>query len=115
MIAMLRQKPTIFVAKLRERIGTSTTSPWGVQVSAGFSRERAMESYSAVERRQRETLAGFDPIILQTVLRSRGTQPFYQVRIGAATREGANALCARLSKRGTACMVLRNSAAQRSG
>ncbi len=110
MVAMLRQKPTPFVAQLQQHVAHSAASPWGVQVSAGFSRERALESYASVERRHRESLAGLDPIILQTVLRSRGTQPFYQVRIGAATRADANGLCATLRKQGTACMVLRNGA-----
>jgi hypothetical protein len=114
MTAMLRQTPTVFITKLEQHVAGSTGSPWGVQVSAGFSREHALAAYSAIEQRERETLAGFDPVILQTLLRSRGTKPFYQVRIGTATRESANTLCARLKKRGTACMVLRNSG-QRSG
>jgi hypothetical protein len=114
MLAMLKQKPTFFVTKLQERVNESATSPWGVQVSAGFSREQALASYAQIEQRQRETLVGFDPIILQTLLRSRGTKPFYQVRIGTVTRESANTLCTRLRKGGTACIVLRNSG-QRSG
>jgi hypothetical protein len=108
MMAMLRQRPTIFVEQLRARIGQSTSSPWGVQVSAGFSRERVMESYSSIERRHRDSLAGFDPVIVQTMLRSRGTRPFFQVRIGVATRDRANGLCALLRKQKTACMVLHN-------
>ena len=87
------------MTNLQQRVGDSTGSPWGVQISAGFSRERVMESYAALERREREALEGFDPVILQTLLRSRGTRPFYQVRIGTATRESANTLCARLAKR----------------
>jgi hypothetical protein len=81
-----------------------------VQVSAGFSRERALASFSDIEKRHRESLGGLDPIIIQTTLRSRGTHPFYQVRIGADTRAGADRLCASLRKSGNACMVLRNRA-----
>ena len=43
------------------------------------------------------------------MLRSRGTRPFYQVRIGAETRESANGLCAKIMRAGGACLVLRNS------
>src|SRR2546422_8536347 len=34
----------------------------------------------------RSVLAGHDPTIFSTLLRSRGTRPFYQVRLGADTR-----------------------------
>jgi hypothetical protein len=107
-MALLREKPNMFVEELQQRVTKSVTSPWGVQVSAGFSRERVLASYADVERRYRADLAGLDPIIMQTTLRSRGTQPFYQVRIGANTRDSANSLCSRLRTAGIACMVLRN-------
>jgi len=48
-----------------------------------------------------------DPIVSSSLLRSRGTRPFYQIRIGADTRTEANSLCARIRKAGGACMVLR--------
>lgn len=110
MMALLRQRPNLYVEQLAQRVSRSATSPWGVQVSAGFSRERVLASYATIESRHRANLAGSDPIILQTTLRSRGTHPFYQVRIGADTRDGADSLCARLRKDGVACMVLRNKA-----
>jgi hypothetical protein len=110
MTAMMRQAPSLYLSRLTRQIERSATSPWGAQVSAGFSRERALESYSNIEKRHRENLGGLDPIIIATTLRSRGTQPFYQVRIGADTRAGADRLCASLRKGGIACMVLRNRA-----
>ncbi len=110
MTAMLRQEPSLYLSRLTQQVEKSAASPWGVQVGAGFSRERALASYSDIEKRHRESLAGLDPIIMQTTLRSRGTQPFYQVRIGADTRVAADRLCASLRKGGTPCMVLRNRA-----
>jgi hypothetical protein len=53
-------------------------------------------------------LSGHDPSILSSVFRSRGTRPFYQVRIGAETRESANGICAKIAHAGGACLVLRN-------
>ena len=50
-----------------------------------------------------------DPMIIRTLLRSRGTGGFYQVRVGVDTRADANKLCADLTAKGAACMVLRNS------
>jgi Transglycosylase SLT domain/SPOR domain len=110
MMALLREQPNPYLARLQQHVNKSAASPWGVQVSAGFSRERALASYSDVEKRHRGSLSGLDPIILATTLRSRGTHPFYQVRIGADTRANADRLCASLRKGGTACMVLRNRA-----
>jgi hypothetical protein len=47
-------------------------------------------------------------LILSSVQRSRGTQPLYQIRIGADTRAEAEKLCGRIRSGGGACMVLRN-------
>jgi len=110
MTAMLREAPSLYLSQLTRQIEKSAASPWGAQVSAGFSRERALASYSDIEKRHRESLGELDPIIIATTLRSRGTRPFYQVRIGADTRAGADRLCASLRKGGIACMVLRNRA-----
>src|SRR5215813_3659045 len=110
MMALLRQRPNMYIEQLQQHVSKSVTSPWGVQVSAGFSREQVLGSYAAIESRHRAALNGLDPIILQTMLRSRGTRPFYQVRIGADTRDHANSLCGRLHTQGIACMVLRNKA-----
>jgi len=110
MTAMLREAPSLYLSRLTRQIEKNAASPWGAQVSAGFSRERALASYSDIEKRHRESLGGLDPIIIASTLRSRGTRPFYQVRIGADTRAGADRLCASLRKGGIACMVLRNRA-----
>jgi Transglycosylase SLT domain/SPOR domain len=110
MTAMMRGAPSLYLSRLTRQIEKSAASPWGAQVSAGFSRERALASFSNIEKRHRDSLGGLDPIIIATTLRSRGTHPFYQVRIGADTRAGADRLCASLRKGGNACMVLRNRA-----
>jgi hypothetical protein len=110
MTAMLREAPSLYLSRLTRQIEKSAASPWGAQVSAGFSRERALTSFSDIEKRHRESVGGLDPIIIATTLRSRGTRPFYQVRIGSDTRAGADRLCASLRKGGIACMVLRNRA-----
>jgi len=108
LMAMLRQAPNPFVQKLEERVNLVAASPWGVQLSAGFSRDRALASYAAIAKKYAEVLAGRDPSLLSTALRSRGTQAFYQVRVGADTREAADTLCGQIRRVGGACMVLRN-------
>ena len=53
-------------------------------------------------------IGSHDPIIAAHVLRSRGTRPLYQARIGAETRLAANDLCGTIRRAGAACVVLRN-------
>jgi hypothetical protein len=108
LMALLRKGPNPFVAELERRIVVGTMAPWGVQLSAGFSRERALASYARLAKQYATVLAGQDPSILATTIRSRGASVFYQVRIGAQTRAGADDLCTRIHRAGGPCIVLRN-------
>jgi hypothetical protein len=110
MKALLKQQPNHFVTELARRIEVGVSRPWGIQLSAGFARDRALAMYESVAKRYATILAGVDPIIIRARLLSRGSHPFYQVRIGASTRAEADALCARLQRAGGACLVLRTSA-----
>jgi cell division septation protein DedD len=108
LMAMLKRSPSPFLEDLTQRVVHSLGQPWGVQLAAGFSRERAMAMYARALRRYEGVLAGKDPGIQSTVMRNRGSRAFYQVRIGADTRAAANELCSQLRKVGGACLVLRN-------
>ena len=108
LMALLKRAPNPFVDKLEERVTLTAGSPWGVQLSAGFSRDRALASYADLAKRYAQVLAGRDPSLLSTKLRSRGTNTFYQVRVGADTRTAAETLCGSIRRAGGACMVLRN-------
>jgi Transglycosylase SLT domain/SPOR domain len=110
LMALLHRAPNPFVQKLEERVNTVAAAPWGVQLAAGFSRDQALSSYATLARRYGDVLAGRDPSLLSTLLRSRGTQPFYQVRVGAETRAAAESLCGSIRRAGGACFVLRNRA-----
>jgi hypothetical protein len=110
LMALLKRAPNPFVAKLEERVMLSAVSPWGVQLSAGFSREKALAMYAGAAQRYEKVLAGHDPTILSTVLRTRGSHTFYQIRVGADTRNAADSLCAAIRRVGGACLVLRNRA-----
>jgi hypothetical protein len=107
--ALLKEQPSFFIGELERRVTEGTLRPWGVQLSAGFSRARVIEAYARIERQYRALLENRDPMIIHTLLRSRGTSGFYQVRVGVDTRVAANKLCAELHAKGAACMVLRNS------
>jgi hypothetical protein len=82
--------------------------PWGLQLAGSFSEARARASYATLQRQYASILAGRDPLVLRTVMRSRGTAPFFDVRVPAATRDEADALCAKLKAAGGACIVMKN-------
>lgn len=107
--ALLREQPSFFIGELERKVREGSLRPWGVQLAAGFSRDHVLSAYARIESRFRAVLDGRDPTIIRTLLRSRGTGGFYQVRIGVDTRTDANRLCADLHKLGGSCMVLRNS------
>jgi hypothetical protein len=109
LMALLRRAPNPFVAHLEERVRIGAASPWGVQLAAGFSRDKALAMYARAMARVSKVIGDHDPNLLSTTLRSRGTRAFYQVRIGADTRQAANDICAKIHRVGQACMVLRNS------
>jgi hypothetical protein len=108
LMALLKRAPYPFVEGLERRVALAAVQPWGVQLAADFSRDRALATYARVMRRYDQVLRGRDPSILSSVSRSRGRRVLYQVRIGADTRAAADELCGRLRRVGGACMVLRN-------
>jgi transglycosylase-like protein with SLT domain/sporulation related protein len=109
MMALLKEEPTPYMAALEQRVLQGTARPWGVQLAAGFSRDNALAAYARTVTRFGGLVDAHDPIVSSLTLRSRGTRPFYQIRIGTDTRTEANSLCGRIRKAGGACMVLRQS------
>ena len=108
LMALLKQAPNPFVAGLEQHITLSAAKLWGVQLAAGFSRDKALAMYARAMKRLSAVIGDRDPSLLSSVMRSRGTRAFYQVRIGADTRPAADDLCNRIRKAGGACFVLKN-------
>jgi len=108
-VAQLGHAPNAFVASLEQHVSSGIARVWGVELAAGFSRERVLSAYAALETKYRDDLAGADAIVLRAPFRSRGTREFYQVRIGTDTRIEAVRMCQKLHAAGAACLVLRNS------
>jgi hypothetical protein len=115
MMALLKAEPTPYLTALERRIVQGVARPWGVQLAAGFSRDTALASYARMVKSFGGLGEGRDPIVSSTTLRSRGTRPFYQVRIGADTRAEADSVCGRIRKSGGACLVLRTAEASMRG
>jgi Transglycosylase SLT domain/SPOR domain len=108
LMALLKRAPNPFVTELEQHVTLGAAKLWGVQLAAGFNRDKALAMYSRAMKRLGAVIGDQDPSLLSSRLRSRGTNLFYQVRIGADTRPEADSLCARIRKAGGACFVLRN-------
>lgn len=83
-------------------------APWGVQLAGNFSKARALASFQRASEKHRTIIAELQPMIIGTRLRSRGTRAFYRVRLPAATRTEATALCRRIQAQNGACVVLKS-------
>ncbi|PYF03330.1 sporulation related protein [Rhodopseudomonas faecalis] len=108
LMALLDRAPNLFVSELAQRVKLGVDRPWGVQLAAGFNRDRALMSYARAMTKLSSVIGDQDPSLLGSLFRSRGTRTFYQVRIGTDTREAANELCTKIRRAGSACLVLRN-------
>jgi hypothetical protein len=108
LVALLRRAPNPFVTQLEQHVTLGAAKLWGVQLAAGFDRNKALAMYSRAMTRLSAVIGDQDPSLLSSRLRNRGTNLFYQVRIGADTRPAADDLCNRIRRAGGACFVLRN-------
>jgi Transglycosylase SLT domain/SPOR domain len=108
LMALLKRAPNPFITQLEQRVRIAAAKQWGVQLAAGFDRNKALAMYARAFKRLSAVIGDQDPSILASVMRSRGSHTFYQVRIGADTRPAADDLCNRIRRAGGACFVLKN-------
>jgi hypothetical protein len=81
-------------------------APWGVQLSGNFSKSLALAAFDRARTRYAGVIGDTRPMIIGRLLRSRGTRPFYQVRLPAASRIVAEQLCGRIQSIGGACVAM---------
>ena len=91
-----------------EPVGEAPFAPWGVQLAANFSKERALASFTRMSERYAKVIGEVRPMVIGTRLRSRGSAAFYRVRLPASTRAGAEQLCGKIRAAGGDCVVLRS-------
>ncbi len=108
LMALLQRAPNRFVTQLEEHVKLAAAKLWGVQLAAGFDRNKALAMYARAIKNLSAVIGDRDPSLLSSLMRTRGIRPFYQVRIGADTRGEADDLCNRIRRAGGACFVLRN-------
>src|SRR4051812_11732165 len=80
-------------------------APWGVQLAGNFSKPLALAAFDRARVRYAGVIGETRPMIIGRLLRSRGTRPFYQVRLPAPSRAVAEQLCGRIQSAGGACVA----------
>src|ERR1700744_6517934 len=108
LVALLKHAPNPFITQLEVHVQLAAAKVWGVQLAAGFDRNKALTMYAPAVRNLSAVIGDHDPSILSSTLPSRGSHALYQVRTGADTRPEADDLCNRIRKAGGARFVLKN-------
>jgi hypothetical protein len=88
--------------------GSVLTAPWGVQLAGSFSKPAALAAYERASGHFRRFIGDVQPMIIGGRAPDRGFSPFYRIRVPAASRADANALCGKIQRAGGACAVLRS-------
>jgi hypothetical protein len=91
-----------------DEFGFAPLAPWGVQLAGNFSKALALAAFERARQRYAGIVGETHPMIIGRLLRSRGTRPFYQVRLPAASRQLADALCTRIQSAGGNCVAMRS-------
>lgn len=91
-----------------EDLGFAPLAPWGVQLAGNFSKGLALAAFERARQRYAGIVGEAHPMIIGRLLRSRGTRPFYQVRLPAGSRAVAAALCSRIQSVGGSCVAMRS-------
>lgn len=82
--------------------------PWGLQLAGGWSKSQALMAYRRLQKKYAPVLGDREPMVIAQRMHGRHGAPRYLVRVAETSRASANALCARLSSLGGACLVYRN-------
>jgi len=91
-----------------EDLGFAPLAPWGVQLAGNFSKALALAAFQRQIQRYPGIVGEARPMIIGRLLRSRGTRRFYEVRLPAASRALAGALCGRIQSVGGNCVAMRS-------
>src|SRR5467141_4251065 len=67
LMAMLRRAPNPFVTQLEQHVRLAAAKLWGVQLAAGFDRNRALAMYGRAMKRLSAVIGDQDPSLLSTV------------------------------------------------
>ncbi|HXC28324.1 MAG TPA: lytic transglycosylase domain-containing protein [Stellaceae bacterium] len=104
------QSCTEITAALRTAGDTieAPVAPWGVQLAGNFSKAIALASFARAQRRYQAILGDLQPMIVGSVLRSRGSRRFYRIMIPEGSRADADRACRAIVAIGGACVASRS-------
>ena len=71
-MALLRRAPNSFVTELEQHIKFAAAKLWGVQLAAGFDRNKALAMYARAMKRLSAVIGDQDPSLLSTLMRTPG-------------------------------------------
>ena len=86
LMALLRRAPNPFVTQLEAHVKLGAERLWGVQLAAGFDRDKALAMYARAISRLARVIGDQDPSLLGSVLRNRGSRT--SIRCGSAPTRG---------------------------
>jgi hypothetical protein len=82
--------------------------PWGVQIAANVSKKVALAQFSRTKAEFPAIIKGSPVVVPSRKARTKGLKALQTVRIGAESRQAAEAICTKLRGAGGACLVVRN-------
>ncbi len=97
----------------RDRVYTKLFRPvpvprWGVQMAYGTTRGKAKAAFKRRTAQCRGTVSGAHVHYLKVKSRVSGPRGFYVARLGAGSKQKADALCRKVARAGCTCRVYRN-------
>src|SRR5262245_34772196 len=101
-LALHAPKNELRTVALREKAEV----PWGVQLVGSRSETSALAAYYGMQKKHAGVLGAHLPLLLRNNVGKNAA--WYRVRVGFATREGAERLCSSLRASGGSCLVQRN-------
>ena len=86
LMALLKRAPNPFVTGLEQHITLAAAKLWGVQLAAGFNRDKALAMYARAMKRLSAVIGDQDPSLLSSVMRTAA--PAHSTRCGSAPTRG---------------------------
>src|SRR5260370_37099215 len=79
LMALLKRAPNPFITQLEQHVRIAAAKLWGVQLAAGFDRNKALAMYARAIKRLSAAIADQDPSILSPIRGRRRKHTLYPV------------------------------------
>jgi Transglycosylase SLT domain len=98
----------ILAPKAEQKRIASYVPHWGMQLTAGFTESQAWALYRPIQKKYAAFIGDREPIVVAKRNLSFANAMRYNIRVPDDSRAYLEQLCAKLTKAGGACVVLRN-------